>query len=461
MAKTIQETPLWLDVEDIFNKPEPIPTYNYQGQLHTVDQDIDAINITSIDIGRDYINNIGDEIIVKFHVYRGDYILDIYPKRHNLEFTIKRMLITNSEYPDTSKGFEIERYKAVFLVDGNLNAQTSKEQVIDRHTLNNQEPVEMVLQLLNRSLEPLRMKTVRGVFKDIKREDFIRSILAGETEKILIDGKPGLDSFNIVKPDNSELIKQLILPDNTPVLTVPTYLQERHTGVYATGIGNYFQTYDDQRTWFVYPLYNVERFRESVPKIIIYSIPEFQFSAVDRTFNIRDTCVHVLGTGSKRYQDDGETEMMNSGVGFRQANADSMMDKPIDMQADGPVGNNKKVNTEVTIKKREDGFNHAPTSTRGIAVNSFAEYSRQASKNLAKVDIVWHNSKPELLYPGMPCKYVYVDGEEIKEVKGVVVYNHTFISHGNPQSGLKFTDQKYSMSTALRLVVEKFIDVIE
>jgi hypothetical protein len=293
----------------------------------------------------------------------------------------------------------------------------------------------------------------------VTREDLIRGILGGETAKIYVDGKPGIDAFNIISPDNTEHVKQIIFPNNTPVLAVPTYMQERHTGVYTAGIGNYFQTYNDKRTWFVYPLFDTRRFSEPVPKLIVYAVPSQQYSGMDRTYRVNDTTLHVVGTGGQKYQDDGEASQMQQGIGFRQASADAMMDKPVKMTKEGPIGVRNKINTEVSMKYRDDNLNFAAVSSRGISANNFAEYSQHLINNGARIDISWHNSDPSLLYPGMPCKYVYMDDSEMQEVCGVLIANHTLITTGNKQTGIKMTDTNYSVSTMLTLFVEKFNEV--
>src|SRR5690606_10321837 len=104
---------------------------------------------------------------------------------------------------------------------------------------------------------------------------------------------PGIDAIDIVEPHNEEKIKHIIFPNNTPVLAVPTFMQERHTGVYTGGIGNYLQVYKGKRTWFVYPLFDITRFDEPVEKVIFYSVPSQQYEGMDKTFRVDDKTVHI------------------------------------------------------------------------------------------------------------------------------------------------------------------------
>lgn len=455
-----QDSPLWLDLEKIFGGKEPIPVYTYTGEVHTDTEDIKIDNLVSIDTKRDYVNNIGDEIRIKFQLSYADYIRKFYPKRDNLELTlVRKQLVSDGGAIDESKPELRERFKAIFMPDQNFHANLHTAETVDDHTLNTRPPIDIQLQLLNRTLEPLRIKTFHGVFNDIEREKLIRAVLAGETAKVMIDGKPGIDAMDIVKPDNKEKIKQIIFPHWTSVLSLPTYIQERHTGMYNNGIGSYFQTYRNKRTWFIYPLYDMKRFSEPVYKLIVYAVNGQQFMGMDRTYRIEDKTLHISVTGERQYVDDGETSMMQLGSGFRQTKADDIMDMAFDIPpGKGPVGIRKKINTEAIIRERDDSLNYAPMSSREISNNIFAEASKVAVRNGARIDAVWHNSDPSLLYPGMPCKYVYMTDKDIKEVNGVLLFNQSLATKGSDSKGVRQTDMVYTSNTVMTLFVERFTD---
>lgn len=151
---------------------------------------------------------------------------------------------------------------------------------------------------------------------------------------------------------------------------------------------------------------------------------------------------------------------MSSGSGFRQANADALFNAPVSAQNGEAIAARAKLNTEVSIQNRSDGFNYAPVSTRGVSNNNYAEYSRQIMKNVARIDFIWHNARYDLLYPGMPCKYLYIDNNEVKTVRGVVAHHHTLITKGATSAGVKATDIKYAQSTYVSLIVERSSDAL-
>lgn len=454
------ETPVWLDVEKVFNSKDPLPMYTYQGQVHTEEEDIDITNILSLDVNRDYVNKVGDVIWVKFQLPMKDYMKKFYPYRNNLELTLTRQDMLGGQFgADENKPETIERYKAVYIPNKNLNAEIDTVMTLDDHTLNNRPPVDVELQLLNRTLEPLRIKTISGVFSKLPREKFLRAVMAGETSRIMVDGKPGLDAMDIVKPHNEDDIQQLVLPSFTPVLSIPTYLQERHNGVYRNGIGSYFQTYNKRRTWFIYPLFIDSRYEDPVPKLVIYGTSNIEHAGMDRTYLVEDKIAHIVVTGDRKYTDDGETGMMEHGSGMRQAKANTIMDKPhTDDLEKGPIGTRKENMVEFVGAERDDGLQYAPRTNRGISNNVFAEASLISMRMGARIDLVWHNSNSDLLYPGMPVKYMYLDDKDIKELYGVLLFNHTTIAKGNDSTGIRQTDQMFTSNTMMTIWVGRYTD---
>lgn len=424
----IEQTAMWADVKKIFNEGSKPVKFEWSATLHTVDDDVDVTKVVTIDSVRDYVSKITHRTHVEMIMPLGDYVKRLYPYRDNMELTLRRIRLTeagDSIYPGAQP--EEERYKAIYLIKSNKNIRGGEYDSFDKVTLDNMEIVTVKLQLLQLPFEPLRVKTTGGSFKGLSPEAFIRATLAGESLKVIADGKPVLEGFNIIPPDNTAPRAHYVIPHNTPIYAIPTLLQEKMGGVYSAGIGTYFQSYKNKKMWFVYPLYNTTRFKEDVPKVIFYAVPKQRFMGVDRTYRVEGDILYVAVTSDKNYSDSGETDLMDTGSGFRMADARAFMKKPVEMTEEGPVGARKRLNTEIAIKDRPDGLNYAPTSDSQISSNPYAQTSRVIARAGARIDLTWENSIPQLLYPAMPCKYVYLMKDKIKEVEGVVLFAHTVI----------------------------------
>jgi hypothetical protein len=64
---------------------------------------------------------------------------------------------------------------------------------------------------------------------------------------------------------------------------------------------------------------------------------------------------------------------------------------------------------------------------------------------------VWENANLDFIYPGMPCKYVFLDDFKVQELKGTVVHAHAITAlQGNALDG-----RTYRTKAVLTLLVEQ------
>lgn len=427
MSTDLEKTPIWADIRKVLNSGPKDVRYEYTATIHTVIDDIDSMKVITIDYIRNYVTNISDEVFIELIMPLGEYIKRLYPYRDNLEITVNRTVLNEAaETHSPNKTIDTERYKAIFL-PSNPSYKAHEYDNIDKHTLDHVDILHVKFQLLNRALEPLRIKTTGAIFRNVSQKDIIHAVLAGESMKVLIDGKPSIDGLSLVEPDNTEIKKHVIIPQGTHVTGVPTYLHEKMNGVYNAGIGTYLQAYKDKRMWFVYPLYNTKRFADRTSKAIFYSVPRNRYPSIERTYRLESDTIHILATGNKVYNDLSDTTQIDSGIGFRMTDARAMMKKPVGITPDGPVGLRTRLNTEVAISSRSDGLNYAPIARDSISSNPFIEYSNCNRKNGSIMDLVWDNANPGELYPGMPCKYTYMENDILRELYGVIHSVHVLV----------------------------------
>lgn len=448
---SIEQTPVWSDIKDVMYGTAKPTRFEYRALLHTEKEDLPVFKIDVIDIVRDYVNNIGELVQVEFKMPLGEYITRLYPFRSNLEFTIKRILLTDSATTKLEDSRILTtRFKAVFLADENPNYTGTDVERMDIDSLNNMDVVQVRMQLLNRSLEVIRVRQTQGIFRQVKMKQLIHNLVAGESLKVQIDGKPAIDAINIVEPDNSETRRQVIIPSATGVTSIPSLLQEKMGGVYNSGIGNFLQSYAKKLTWFIYPTTNTKRFDSAKDdKVIFYALPEGRFQALDRTYQKDASILKVLVTGQRKYKDAADVDYMNQGSGFRMADARAFMKRSVEITPDGPKALRSNLNTEVVAEERKDGLNYARIVTPSS--NPFKEFSKVNARNVARVDIVWENSDPELIYPGMPCKYIYLDENKTVELAGTVVFAHTTVQ----RQGLGLQSSTFMTNTALTLLCQQ------
>jgi hypothetical protein len=61
------------------------------------------------------------------------------------------------------------------------------------------------------------------------------------------------------------------------------------------------------------------------------------------------------------------------------------------------------------------------------------------------IEVVWENSDPSLITPGLAVKYMYLDGEEVKEMYGIVIKTHHFTT----TQGVGITASRHTSKTSL------------
>lgn len=454
MSNTIlEQSVIWPDIESILNSEKKPIKKLYRGLIHTEKEDIPIVKISTIDVIRDYIDKVGEQINIEFLMPLGDYIYKLYPYRNNLEVSLKIIdlkEITTSQ--ESNSVISVEKYKAIFIPNENEVFNTREKMNSPIEALNIADVVLVKLQLLDISLEPIRIKTTHGIYSKVTLKDVISSILINESSKILINGKPSISKLDIVEPDNTDIKNNIVIPHGTHILSLPSFLHSKMGGVYNGGIGTYIQSYNNEKSWFIYPIFDINRFDTDVEKAIFYSLPAKKFSGIERTYNKVGKILNVIAASDNNYMDSADTDYMNSGSGFRHTEAKSFMKKPVEMTEEGPVAVRHKINHEIVFDDRADGLNYAPISNTRISSNPFIERSTLALKNLARIDLIWDNADISLIYPGMPCKFIFLHNNKPIELKGTIIALHAFIS----TTGNTLHDKVYKNKCGLVLLVNKY-----
>lgn len=428
---TTDTSPTYLDIKDVI-EPHDVPyqpTFTVEVKLHTVDKDLDSSDfVTTVDLTvlRDYVTNMADYMEVVLLIPIGTFVYDVYPYLDNIEVT----LFTSKQLTKENKVQRVsERYKAVYLLDKNTSKPTMSSG--SREDLNQQLPTTLTLQLIDRGAEVFRVKTTQGSFdsrtssnKDMGVENFIRSVVSEEANKILVENKPILEHINVEPTDNRTPLANLVIPSGTRVIDLLDYLQNKGKGVYNAGAGSYIQNFgitphETSKGYYAYSLYNTKKYDKAKDKLIIYSPITSNLSITDVTYKKEEGLLRVLSHTVPNIDDLKESNLMSTGVGYRISNAESFMKKPVVLTEDGPVFDKGKQNTEIVTKDRADGINYAPN--KGITSNHYLHTSEVLQKSGSYISVEISNLDYEFIYPAMPVKIVYSGNlGEVLELYGVV-----------------------------------------
>lgn len=453
-VQTIEQSPIYRTIKRITSAGGVRVANRITAQIHIANDDIPIMKVLSIDTHDDYVANICSYIRIRFDLGFGDYVKRLYPARANLEVTIKKVPLdaVTSEVIKNTKPI-IERYKAVIIPDENPQVSASDFERMSIQDLNISNMVTVTMQLLPLPVEALRLATVQDVYSNHTAKDIMAALMFDASSQVKMNGKTLVDGIDIVEPDNTKAIKTVVIPSGTMMSSLPTFMQNNY-GVYTGGIGTFLTKYKNGYRWFIYPLYKSDRFNTKVPRAVFYALPKERFTGEVNTYEVNGNLSEILVVGNRSYRDQSDIDYMNDGVGFRMADASAFMRKPVKIEKGEVIANRSKLNHEVAHKGVASGVNYAPVSETRISNNPYMEYSKILMRGMGRVDITWHNANPDLIYPGMPCQFVWLEKNLPKKVNGVVLMAHVL----EAIQGTRYSNNNvYKTSMQLVLATETLV----
>lgn len=386
-------------------------------QVHTKKKDILLTRVKEIEYVRDYNNNTGEYINVVFYMPAGQFVYDVYKFRDQLELSIVR------EYIDKKKKSVERRYKLV-LINHNKDMASSHYTKMSREELNTSEDFLVKAQAYLPEDEMLKGIYAEGIYRDATLKNIMAVVLAEIPKDSKFKGKKLKFDVDIVDPINSNTYKNLIVPMGINVMDFPSYLQNTEYGVYNCGLGTFFQRcIIDKKTKdiiFVYPLYDTQRYDKAKKRLDIFYTNSAKFNKVQNTFKVDGDIVKIIAGSDVKSYDQGETDIMNVGDSIISSDPKLILYRNVDVKATSTKADSDKQLKGAQMKKRKDGMvktYYAPNES-----NLYKIRSAMIKRTMMTYVIPWHICDIELIYPGMPCKYVYEDNQtkKYKNLKGVV-----------------------------------------
>jgi hypothetical protein len=160
-------------------------------------------------------------------------------------------------------------------------------------------------------------------------------------------------------------------------------------------------------------------------------MPKDKLPGIEVSFRKTGNQVIILATGDTAHIDNSEAQTANLGNGVR------FVDSRTIMEGFGEVINNKfvvdrsKNVTQVSNPNQQRKVNVTNQSNVRITSSYNLEYSELMRKAGSIVQCAWESSDVNLLYPGMPVRYLYMDGEQAKEIYGRLIADETKTRQSN------------------------------
>lgn len=444
----IEQSSLSREVTSIISGDVKPVHYTWTADVHANGETHRALKVLSIDFNEDYEASFAEEIMIRLALSGGTYAKRIYPFQGQLEITLYRTPIKEaSDVNDPEAVLNVERYSATLVDTGNPAIENSGINAISETALNLTNILEVNFQLVNKALEQLRVISVGGIYRNSTVEDVVKGVLTTESKRVQVEGSRMPKGVDMVEASNKVKREHIVLPQGTRLVDVPEYVHKRCGGIYNAGLG-YFLRGD---YWYVYPCYDTTRFPHVTRTLTVINVPKNKFPNVERTYRKDGNNLVVLATGQVKFRDDSEVQQLNRGNGVRFADANKFMDGFVKTQNNKTVASRGTNNSEFEALQRKDNISIAPLSARPINANPFVEYSAIARRDGAIFAFVWENSFPNLVFPGMMVKVLYLEDDEIKEHYGVLVKAHHFVQ----MRGQGMTEVRYVTHSTLSVFIKQ------
>ena len=441
----VEYTPLYSEASLIMEAGQTTANTAWSALIHYGEnKTLEPLFTMAVNLERDYRTSFADIITVTVTMGLGDYARLIYPNRLGLELTL-----TQTDFNEMGSEINLdgriqsERYSAVLLDGPNSATVGQGAESNSREALNLSQIIDVHFQLFSKSVEQIRVMLTGGIYRKCNVEEVMKTVLTRQALDAKLPAETALVGIDMVPADNKDKKGQVVFAHGTKLIDVPDTLQKR-IGVYNSGLGSYIQN----KNWFIYPLYDTTDFKSRKKTVKILVMPKRKFANIERTFQANGDSLTILATGETSFKDDSGTNYVNSGNGVRFGDAKSIMQNPVTV-ADNKVRIKRTSNNSEFISEKNDaGVNFAALSAKRITDNPFFEYSHLAAKNGGIFKCHWENADPSLLIPGMTAKVTYMDGEDLKELYGIihVVQLVSFRANG-------FANQRFINNVELTLFV--------
>lgn len=413
----IEDTPLYREAREIMTNGQTGTNFGWRVLIHLGDtQTFKPLKVVALNNNRNYSEGFTDITTVTLLMGLGSYARKIYPNRNTLQISVFKLPQGElSENDSGDNAIEAERFSATLLDEGPAPVEAQGIEANGEFELDITDLRYVNFQLLNKSLEQIRLMSVGGIYRNCTVADLMRSMLTKEATKADVPEERALVGVDLVPVSNNDKHPQIVITHGVKLIDVPDFLQKRY-GVYNAGLGSYIQN----KYWHIFPLYDTTQFNERQQTLTVLMMPPRKYSNIERTYRQVGDSLTILVTGESGFKDDSGTEYLNQGNGARFSDARRQMEAVSSNQNNKAIISRSRNNNEFTTDKRPDGIQHVPMAQTRITSNPFPIYSGLAARNGGWVKAVWQNSDPKLILPGMMTRVLYSDQNETREMYGVV-----------------------------------------
>lgn len=414
----ILDTLVSREIALIGGSPQPRIAHQWNVVIKANGKEVKPMYVKDVKLDRLYHRNYADELRLTIGLNFSDYQYAVLPYKDTIEVMITKVPLSSSVQPDsTTKSNRITHTYKAQLMNGNSSAISGDNPLtVSKDVAARADIQDLVLQLFNPVLDTIRKRTFGTVFRNTSPLDAVGYVLTKLGKVEGADQANSVLGINIDPTFEKEPRDHIVVKHDTPVVEVPNEIDKQVGGLHPAQMRYYLQG----QYWYLYPIFDHQRFNTVDRTLTLIKIPKHRLPAVEKTYRISNNHLIVLSTRATTHQDNSESQQLNEGNGVRFADARRVMN---DYYA---AGNNKAVAdssenlTEVVYEPRGDESDMVRGGGTLITDKYNKEYAKLARKSGSYIQTIWEHCDVDLLFPGMPVRYIFQDGSVTKELYGTL-----------------------------------------
>lgn len=408
MAKTL---PITLDneINDVITKSKefimPEPTLI----VHTENDDMTITHFNAIQIERNFTENLSDVIFLEFFMGLGTATKVLYKHRDALEATLKLKFENNKIVK--------RRYKIILLTKFE-NIYDSSMTKAKQEELDTQEIVNIKVQCIDETLLKLKKEYISGVFHDYDLKTLLKGLFSKRMKELNTDSY-----INIYDPDNTQVYDNIVIDPFTKFIKLPFIFQNGMYGLYDNGANIYFSNISEASTIKydvdIYPIWDYERFAKESnrPKLVLINPTIENMNKHEFNFYYKDGIYKTL-VSNVEFKLDSEDKRYDAGNGLimeysnNTINQDflTITDDQITYMDEAAYNFNKIDSTRSFTNYRET-----------LGDDNLYKYFSMLNRHQGVIGtITLPKVNPEIIYPGMPFKYLFNNDGKVSSTTGII-----------------------------------------
>jgi hypothetical protein len=445
MATELQSSALMEDVGPIL-AADGSPYFVISVVVHAGGKEYTPHQIIRIDVARVYRTAYMDDHSIVLTFGAGTMMNSIVPFSDDLRITISKAPASEDGVMISSMPVSVRTYKAYMGDNTDSTAESGSNAAMqDTDTADRFSIIHTQFVLEEVAVQQLRSQSIGFIGRARPPWTILEGFVSSAIKTLKLGLEETINQFDLVSANNNNPRDHVVIPDNTPILELADYIQNKAGGIYSTGLGFYIQG----RCIYTWPMYDTSRTQTAKKLLTVILAPSRHSMMIDRTWLVKGRKLMILSAGISKVIDDtaGKLNIQGNGVRF--------------MDASKIIGDNGTVKDNKFTMSRSQNVNEFITTVVGNGQNTargsdpttnvYLEASKLAARSVVYVLVPWIRSNPDLIVPGMPTEIIFEYAGDVQTMNGVLLEAY----HSYELEGRGMIASRHRAKTSLLLAVDR------